>query len=69
MLLKKYNEKPHPKEPILVDAVRETLRDVPQTSIPNFVVNGLNALRHDANEARLLKQIIRLPSSEYEAIR
>ena len=52
LLLSKMLKFPRPKDMPLRDAVRETLRMVPTTSIPAFIAAGLRQLRQDAAELR-----------------
>ena len=68
LLLKKMLSKPHSKEPLLKDSVRETILNVSTSSIPKFVLEGLNALRQDANLVRNMRGIPLLPMWSQELL-
>jgi hypothetical protein len=51
---------------VLKETVKETIENVPETSIPKFVLHGLRGLRQDANTYRATKNLALLPGNEYE---
>ena len=59
LLLSKMLKEPGPraKDTPLRDAVRQTIRDVPTTSIPAFIVRALESLSTDAAAIRLERKL------------
>jgi hypothetical protein len=68
LLLRKMLEQPHPKDPVLSDSVKETIRDCPTTSIPRFILHGLRGLRADSNIYRKIKGQKLKPTDDLEKI-
>ena len=64
LLLSKMLRHPRAKDTPLLDALKQTIRDVSTSSIPSFCQGGLRNIRNDADKIRLERKQLSLMNAE-----